>query len=478
MSLGDPVLETRLARAMLVGVRAMVLLTVEDDRALTLAEALAQRLAWPLRTWSVASGVDRGGRERELGGLLARLSSSDDEAVWLLFDAGRELRGSAQRRLLRELAQSTRGPAVLLVESDPAAIPDIPELEIEALPLPDLDQLRERVVWIATEIRPDRPALADTLSDAAERIAAAGLGFALERFDRLVAEAILSDAASPASVAAALERRRIADACGPWLERVEPADPSALVGYARYLSWLRERALSLDPNARRAGLPRPRGVGLVGMPGCDRRLAARVGAAQLGLALVRPSCAASFASDAPRSTIAALERAAPVALLLDDGDPPELLVALARWLSARERDVFTFVIGSEPERLPPPWRSGESLDTMFFIDLPGPERRAELLAKLLPKASRPTTPPDDRQAQLLELARAAEGCSPDDLADALTRARLRSFARGRALAADELEAALAEAHPTGRREAARLARLREWAKLHAQVADAWPEDSL
>ncbi|HVI02601.1 MAG TPA: hypothetical protein VM869_28040, partial [Enhygromyxa sp.] len=154
--IGEPELEARLARSLLAGQRALVLLTDEDDRALAVAEAVSERLRWPLHTWSVAGGIDRGGRERELGGLLARLGQVAEDELWLLYEAGRELRGSAQRRMLRELAQANRGPTLILVESDRAAVPELPELEIERLAAPDGEQLRERVVALGRALQSER----------------------------------------------------------------------------------------------------------------------------------------------------------------------------------------------------------------------------------------------------------------------------------------------------------------------------------
>lgn len=473
MTLGDPELEAHLARSLLAGQRALVLQTDEDDRALLIAEGLSERLRWPLHTWSVAAGIDRGGRERELGGLLARLGQIAEDEIWLLFEAGRELRSSAQRRMLRELAQASRGPTLILIESDRASIPDIPELERERLAAPDRDQLRERVARLARGLEPERPALASVLLEASERIAAAGLGLTLRRFDQTLAAAILVDAPTPASITTALTRRRVAQVCGSALESVEPVAATALVGFDRYLAWLRERALKFDPAAHRAGLRPNGGVGLIGVPGCGHRLAARVSASVLGLPLLRVDRAGLAGPDALRSTIAALEHAAPVVLWIDESESDqhaELAAELAHRLSQQAVDVFTVATATRADGLPSPWRSGHGLDGLFFVDLPSTEARAQLLVQLLARTidnAHPAPPLGDPIEQLLDLARAAQGCSGADLAQALTDARLRCFARGRPLCAAELDTALAERSRMATREPERIAALRAWAKALA-----------
>src|SRR5690606_3888281 len=131
-----------------------------------------------------------------------------------------------------------------------------------------------------------------------------------------------------------------------------------------------------------------------------------------------------------------------------------------------DRGVFLFVVATQPRSLPPAWRDQDGLDALFFVDVPNPARRAELLAALLGRTTKAGAPPPfvDPLPAWLDLAREASGCSAADLAEALTRARLRSFARGRPPSAADFAAALAELAPLETREADRLDRLRRWAR--------------
>jgi hypothetical protein len=451
--IGDALLEARIARLLLAGARVISLRTTEEARALAVAEAVAEELGWPLHTWSIASGTDHSGRERELGGVLVRLRESEGPALWLLFDGGRELRSSAHRRLLRELAQA-RGAALVLVETELGALAEIPELEHLELPLPDHDLLRERVRWIAAELEDDRPRLAAELVDAVDRLATAGLGLELERFDRVIAEAALAPTPTASSVAAAVQARRVADAARAGLEQVATLATAELAGFERYLEHLRSAALSFDPAAARAGIRPARGVALIGRSGTGKAHAVRVGAGMLGLELLRLDPTTVAGPDDLHARLVAVERAAPVALWIPDLDGRrELVEALERRRWPRTASVFTFVTGTRGEPLP-------SLDQRFFVDLPGPELRAAILAKLLGKAALADPP-----ARYGELARAATGCSAAELEAALTLARLRCFARGRPLAAAEFEAALAERPPAP--HDATPEHLRRWPSPHA-----------
>jgi hypothetical protein len=478
---GDPLVEAGLARAFAAGARALGLVTVEDERALIVAEAVAERLDRTLHSWSAAAGVDGSGRDRDLGGLLARIASSDETTLWLLYEPGADLRSAAQLRMLRELARCGVGPALILVADDPAGLPEIPELERQVLPMPALDQLSERLRGWLRGCVDERPNLASAI-DEAPTIAQAGVGLSLTRFDRTVAAALASRSASLASLRAALLERRLNDACVGVLERVEIeaplADPSLdhvrpppdldrapgssatashprdpVRAWAPALAWLRERG-----SVELRGGSRVRAIGLVAAPGCGLAHAVQAGAAASQLPLVRLPAAATGGEPATSlaAIVAAIERAAPVAVWLDASDPPALLEGLARWLAHTRAPVVVLLSSSAAEPPSPSWR--DQLDALFFVDLPDAERRAELLATRLAQPPITLAEPLD---SWLAAARAAEGCSQADLDEALAHARLRAHPRPLALA--DFEAALAARPPVAVRESERLVALRRWA---------------
>jgi hypothetical protein len=455
---GDPMVEAALARAFAAGAQAIGLVTVEDERALVVAEAVAERLDRTLHSWSAAAGVDGSGRDRDLGGLLARLAGTDEASLWLLYQPTADLRSAAQLRMLRELARARRGPALILVADHAAELPDVPELARQVLPAPALDQLGERLRgWLQPEVAA-RPSLAAAL-DEVLTVARAGLGLTLARFDQAVAGALASRSADAASLRAALLERRLTDACADVLERVEveTADSSGpspsqtdapVLGWAPALAWLGEQTASFAGPSE----PRTRALGLVAAPGCGLSKAVRAAAARVRLPLIRPPGSGSLV-DLGR-ILAAIERAAPVAVWLDASDPPILLDGLARGLARSRAPVWVLLSSSAAEPFSPIWR--DQLDGLFFVDLPDAEGRAELLATRL---GHPSIALAEPLAAWLAAARAAEGCSYADLDPALACARART--RPPALA--EFEAALAARPPTSVREPERLAALRRWA---------------
>ncbi|MFV8755436.1 AAA family ATPase [Nannocystaceae bacterium ST9] len=485
-------LATKLERSLRAGTRALALLTSEEARALELFEAIGERLDWPVHTWSAAAGVDGGGRERELSGLLARLhEASEPEALWLLFDACASLREPGERRRLRELAQRSRGPALILIEprANPTLI-DMPELTIEALALPEPSELAERVRAIAGALR--RPELAEQ----AESLARAALGLELDAFDRLLAEALLAEPSDPLALRAHVARNKPARlARDGLLEPCEPAPIGELGGLDRYVAWLGRRALALAPEARAHGIPAPRGALLVGVQGCGKSLAARASADRLGLPLIRLDLARLFGGTVGESeanlrrATATLERMAPIVLWLDEidkglagvdggrsdaGTAARVVGSLLTWLQERERPVFVVATANRIDALPPELLRRGRLDELFFVDLPDREARALILAIHLerrPARELGAIPPlaDPREA-FLELARSASGFSGAELEAALIEARLDAFSRGEPLAAADLDRALRSTVPLARSHAAAIDELRRWAVEGARKA--------
>ncbi len=476
---------------------------------MAVCEDLGERLDWAVHAWSAASGVDGSGRHRELSGLLAGLLEGgtrggteggyEGEAVWVLFDvelSGPE--GGIDRRRLRELAQRSDGPALILVAAPGARVLSIlatvPELGHEHLALPSAELLAARAEWAAAQLSPERPEFSAGLRAEASTLGRAGVGLELASFDRLLAEAALAIPDQGGLAGFLSQRKAQALAEHGLLELCEPVPAGELGGLDTYVAWLRRRALALNPEARLAGIPAPRGALLVGVQGCGKSLAARVSADILGLPLLRLDLGRLFGgtvgeSEAnARRALATVERMAPAVLWIDEidkglggvrgdsdgGTAGRVVGGLLTWLQEREQAVFVVATANQVDRLPPELLRRGRLDELFFVDLPSAEQRAAILAIHLgdkPLRRFGVTPPlDDPPASFLALARAAEGFSGAELEAALIEARLEAFARSAPLGAGDFERALAQTVPLSRVRAESIATLRTWAKTGARSA--------
>lgn len=484
-----------LERSLRAGARALCILTEEEERAVRLIERIGENLRWPVHVWSAARGVDHAG-ESSLEEVLRRLSRERDDAIWLILDPRRSA-SPAALRLIRELGQRSSGPALLIVSPALDATLDLPELVVEVLPLPDLDELREQIEWIGEQLEAGgHTGASQGLGDAASSIARAALGLSALAVERLVAEAVLEHGAEPESVRHwigqhkphALDRRGL-------LEHVDAAPIAELGGLGAYKSWLAVRRHALEPGAREAAIPAPRGVVLVGIQGCGKSLAARASADALDLPLLRLEPGRLFGgtvgeSEANlRSTLAIVDRMAPVVLWLDEvekglagadgsasdaGTTARVVGGLLTWLQERTRPVFVVATANDVRRMPPELLRRGRLDEVFFVDLPDAAERVVILDVHL--RARPTrelgsAPPlADAWDAFATVAREANGYSGAEIEAAVVEARLRAFADGRAIGADDLRAALDATVALSRSHAEQIQQLRAWADARARPA--------
>lgn len=484
----------RLQRALDAGARALWLRSAEEDRALRLLEAVGDAIERPVHTWSLCRGCDDDGLGRPLADLLGELGHARESGLWVILDGAPALADPRALRGLRELALKSGGPAVIVV--GPAAPPDaVPELVVVDLPLADEDELREHLHGLADRLaRQDPRGVAAALRGEIDAIARLALGLPLRALSQLVREAILTHGADGPAI-----REHIAahkpDALGHTglLTRVDPLPADLLGGLDGLKRWLARRALALAPAARKAAIPEPRGVLLVGVQGCGKSLAARVCASILGLPIVRLEPGRLFGGTVGesernlREVTALVDRLAPIVLWIDElerglagGDAPQsdggaasrVVGGLLTWMQERARPVFVVATANGVERLPPELLRRGRFDEVFFVDLPDPGARraiAEVHLQTWPKRQLGAAPPiADPLAALLDLAEAAEGFSGAELEAAITEARLDAFAEARPLAAVDLERALAATVPLSRARRDVVEALRTWAKNGAR----------
>jgi SpoVK/Ycf46/Vps4 family AAA+-type ATPase len=123
------------------------------------------------------------------------------------------------------------------------------------------------------------------------------------------------------------------------------------------------------------------------------------------------------------------------------------------WLNDHESDVFVVCTANEVSRLPPEFSRAERFDAVYFIDLPGREERQAIWRLYLKQFELDTSqklPADEgwtgaeiraccRLAALLDLPllQAAQNIVPVSVTSAESVERLRSWASGRCLSADQ-----------------------------------------
>lgn len=195
------------------------------------------------------------------------------------------------------------------------------------------------------------------------------------------------------------------------LEKITIKHSDADVGGLSALQqWCDEKKLLLSPEKRdaliRAGLKPPRGILLVGVPGCGKSLSAKSIAAKWKLPLYKLDFATvqgSYVGQSERQLKEAFsmaEAVSPCILWIDEiekglsgatagagdgGVSTRMVGQFLFWLQECTKMVFVIATANDVSRLPPELLRRGRFDEIFFVDLPSSEERHDILAMYMKK---------------------------------------------------------------------------------------------
>jgi AAA+ superfamily predicted ATPase len=460
-------------RAIHAGFRLLVVETAEESRARQLLEVAARGLQRSVRYWTETSGEP----------LRVQLTTQDDDAreLLVLVDPQAHFSDPFVVRALREVGLGLRkGPVVLLGSS--MTLPQDLAREARAieLPLPTQPELMAMVEALPAPARPGWEPAAFARAAAGLTTLEASRAFELARAEENPHDALRR--------VVSLKRRALRVAAT--LELVEGELSLSEVGGLEVLkAWLSARVQAFSPEARAFGLSEPRGMLLCGVQGCGKSIASKATATLLGLPLVRLDFASVFSSPSPekalREGLRAVAALAPVVLWVDEiekglgggtskgasnalnATEARVFGAFLTWLQERVAPVFVAATANEVEHLPPELARRGRFDEIFFVDLPAPQEREDILKLALAKRGHTSA-----EMSLDELARTLEHFSGAELAQLVENALFRAFAQRRPLAASDLRLSAREIVPLATIYEEKIQGLRAWAKTRARRASA------
>jgi AAA+ superfamily predicted ATPase len=408
-----------------------------------------------------APGVEHAARQREAG------------AVCVMYDLHPWLDEPRVVRSLRDVC-ATVGDAPLVLVMPVATVPAELDRDVRVLPLPLPDAAALRGLVHAVFGRAD---------DRLEPFVRAVLGLTLDEAKRALRGARSLKTADQALDRVIAEKRGVLrrNAC---LELIDADVTLGDVGGLEVLkTWVRARVLAFDPAARAFGLAEPRGMLVCGVQGCGKSLVSKATARVLSLPLVRLDFAEVFAAASPEHAIheatRAVEAVAPVVLWVDEiekglgadaGDARQARVfgAFLTWLQERRAPVFVAATANEVDRLPPELARRGRFDEVFFVDLPSPTERAQILAVHLGRRGR-----DPKLYPVTELARELEHWSGAEIEQMVDAALFHAYARKESEVTEEhLRAAMRELIPLATLYEEKIQALRQWGMNRARRASA------
>jgi len=457
----------------------------EEERIAALLGAAAKRLGnRALARWDFISGLSGWpGRDGEAArNPLAALDSlaalpTEQAALLVLHDFHRYSDDASICRKLRNLATSLRQqPHTLVITAAEWQLPrDLEEcITLLDLPLPDQQE-------IETLLRSIAQACGQSMEgELLEQLSHSCSGLSEQRIRQVAARGLASRGQlGLADLEEVLEEKRQAIARSELLEycptEATPADIGGLDGLKR---WLEQRHMAFSDEARRYGLPLPRGVLLVGPQGTGKSLTAKAIAHSWAMPLLRLDVGRLFAglvgaSEArTRDMIQRAEAMAPCVLWIDEiekgfgaagdgrsdgGTSQRVLASLLTWMAEKSTAVFVVATANGVEKLPPELLRKGRFDEIFLLNLPDAEERRAILDLQL-RRRRP-----QHQLPFEVVVDRTAGFSGAELEQVVIEAMHQAFSEGREFAEADLISAAAQLVPLSRTAREQLEALQQWA---------------
>lgn len=237
------------------------------------------------------------------------------------------------------------------------------------------------------------------------------------------------------------------------IERVVVRQNELTVGGLTGLkSWLDHEKPLLTADLRERGIRPPRGVLLVGVPGCGKSLSAKAIAASWQLPLYRLDLSTIHGQYLGQSegrlkeALATADHVAPCVLWIDEiekglaggsgdgGTTSRLVGQFLYWLQESRARVFVVATANDVSKLPPELLRRGRFDELFFVDLPTESERAEIIELYAQRGLKRSLEP----ALLQQLVQLSDGFAGADIEAAVREVVKEAFLKGDAIVSNEL----------------------------------------
>ncbi|MCX7959785.1 MAG: AAA family ATPase, partial [Deltaproteobacteria bacterium] len=373
---------------------------------------LANQVQASFEIWSASSVNNKIVREEPVFSVLSfleQISSDERKKILLLKDFHIFISHPVVMRMMRDIAHVIAARGSMVVISSPVL--EIPQelskdIAVLDLPLPSYSELREvfnRVLVERSTLFPE---------EFVETIIRAARGLTLVEAYRVFNRALskggdyrLDD------IDLVIEEKKKIIRKYDMLDYVEPDENiSSVGGLFELKKWLIEREKAFSDEARKFGLPAPKGLLLLGVQGCGKSLMAKAIASMWKLPLLRLDMSSLYTAEstpeeALRNAIKVAGSLEPVVLWIDEiekglsGVKDEKEANTSRsfgmfitWMQEKKEAVFVVATANNVANLPPELLRKGRFDEIFFIDLPDVHERAEIFRIHLRKRGRN---PDD-----------------------------------------------------------------------------------
>ena len=462
--------------------------TVEEERVSTLLHSVCAHERMALFEWSVTRGLTRAD-ETTLSKLTAspmavlqHLQTLTVEAVFWLKDLSPHMQDPAVARQLRDVADVFSGShATCVMTGHPITLPlDLEKLVVRLeLQLPDHDELNtmleNTIRSLSPRLSPHRARSASsphTISgtmtaarktdqapskEERDAVLRALKGLTLHQARQAVTQCLVEDGTLSADDVRTILKRKVQMIKDGGLLEYYPLEDNRfdLGGFSSLKAWLNRAKVGFSNEAKALNLTPPRGIMLVGVPGCGKSLAAKAIAREWQFPLLKLDAGRLFdkyigeSEKNFRTAIATAESLSPIVLWIDEiekamasgggsgeadaGLSRRLFGAFLTWLQEKKQEVFVVATTNDLSSLPPELLRKGRFDEIFFVDLPDDDERAAIWKIHLGLRKQ-----DSTRFDLIKAVSASDGFSGSEIEQAIVAALYRALHQRMPLTTDLL----------------------------------------
>jgi SpoVK/Ycf46/Vps4 family AAA+-type ATPase len=381
-----------------------------------------------------------------------------------------------------------------VIVSSQLALPPEAEKEIAVVeyPLPEVEELASIVDKLAALVVSAKP----PSGEERRAIAEAALGLTAEEAEATMAKSLVQCGGSFDVEVITGEKAKIVAKSGI-LEFVKTHQSMNDIGGLDQLKgWLRKRRAAFAPEAREFGLPSPRGLLMLGIPGGGKSLTAKAIGSAWKLPLLRLDMGKIFAGmvgsseENMRRAIATAEAVAPSILWIDElekgfsgtgssnssdgGTAARVFGSFITWMQEKTSPVFVVATANNVSQLPPEMLRKGRFDEIFFVDLPSLEERKQIAMIHIARRGR-----ELRDFDVTSIAEASAGFTGAEIEQAVVSALFDAYDTGGAkgkLTTDGILEAVRETMPLSKTMKEGIDTLRAWSGSRARPASTPPTE--
>jgi SpoVK/Ycf46/Vps4 family AAA+-type ATPase len=468
----------------------------EEERVEESLRKLCVEREMRLEVWSITEGfktIANGSGTRDVKDPMKALDHvlrGEGRALYVLRDFHPFLKEPAVVRRLRDAATELRKTKKSLILLSPVTkIP--PELEKSVAAVVDWElPSRSEIEASARRVLPSAPPATQQMVEAdptfMERVVEGALGLTLAEAENVFAKSMVRT--HTFDLETILEEKKQIIRKSGILEYYEHREEFSDIGGMEILKdWLIKRRHAFSSRARDFGLPLPKGILLIGVPGTGKSLTAKAVGALWQMPLLRLDVGKIFAGlvgsseENIRTVIKTAEAIAPAILWIDElekgfsgtgssgqtdgGTTSRVFGSFITWLQEKTSPVFVIATANNVQQLPPELLRKGRFDEIFFCDLPDREDRRSIIDIHVRKKGR-----DPSQFDIDRLIDATTDYSGAEIEQAVIAALYDAFDTGNDLSSDGLLRTLGDIVPLAVTMREHIDAMREWARTRARMA--------